>query len=374
MSGCHGRRQANCWILTLVLVLSAALPCAASSTQSKKVASRRSTGAGDSAPAGLVRPQLLNGDSDPVLRFPVMSMPSSVFSITYGWLDISRNAVRYSVVEPSKKSEHSFEVGRLAVRELKFNSTFLTFRSPAQRQVVVYLPQQSWGSVHSGPGSYSAAGRGALGTGSIYQALVNFDQMLAAVKPPAPQPVPVAASPVAPPAPEPKPVPPPAPPAIMLAAPAGAGANQVVETQESPLVIRGVAMDNTGMPVVTINGAAANMRPQNAQAVEFWTEPMPLDPGGNRFEIAASNTAHIESKLVFLVHYKPRAAPPNPRALGKPEVLSLLQGGVVSARIVEIVKERGVKFVPTADDIADIRAAGGADDLIEAVEKASLQP
>ena len=93
---------------------------------------------------------------------------------------------------------------------------------------------------------------------SVCQAIRNFDNVLAMVKPPAP---PVTTAVVAPP-PEPKPSAPPAPPAIVVASPSGAGANQTIESNESTLVIRGVAMDSTGIPVVSINGTGVNMRPQ----------------------------------------------------------------------------------------------------------------
>ncbi len=159
----------------------------------------------------------------------------------------------------------------------------------------------------------------------------------------------------------------------MLSAPSGAGANQVIEVKESPLVIRGVAMDSTGIPVVSINGALANMRPQNAQAAEFWTDPLPLQSGGNRIQIVASNSAHVEAQLVFIVHYAPRP-PPNPRALSKPQIISLLQGGVLSGRIATIIKERGIKFTPTADDLNDLRAAGADDELIGAIQQAAPAP
>jgi len=170
---------------------------------------------------------------------------------------------------------------------------------------------------------------------------------------------------------EPKPL---APPVLVLSAPSGAGANQVVETDQPSLVIRGVAMDSTGMPVVSINGSPANMRPQSAQAAEFWSEPLPLQPGGNRVEITATNTAHVEAKLVFLAHYTPKAVPPNPRALDKQDIISLLQGGVPNTRIVEIIKDRGLKFSPTADDLSDIRAAGGNDELVQAIQQAAAPP
>jgi hypothetical protein len=320
-----------------------------------------------------LKPQLLNADTNPTLRYPIGSISGwSVHSLSYGWLDVSRDRIHYGVVQPTGKLDEGFDVSTAEISQLKIDQMYLEFHRDKKRFVVFYLPQDRWGSIHSGPGTMAAAARGSLGTGSIYQALKNFDRVLAMVKPPAP--LPVAPQPVVSPPSEPKPAPPPAPPAIVLATPSGAGANQVVETDESPLVIRGVAMDNTGIPVVSINGAPANMRPQNAQAADFWSDPLTLQPGGNRMEITATNSAHAQAKLVFIVHYTPKAAPPNPRALDKQDVISLLQGGVPNARVAEIIKDRGLKFSPSADDLNDIRAAGGNDDLIQAVQQAAAPP
>jgi hypothetical protein len=182
---------------------------------------------------------------------------------------------------------------------------------------------------------------------------------------------PVGAAPVTAPTVGPKPVAPPSSPAIVLASPSGASPNQTVEFNESPLVIRGVATDSAGILVVTINGSAANMRPQNQQAAEFWSDPVPLAPGGNRIEITATSTAHAEAKLVFSVHYTPKAAPPNPRALDKDDIISLLRGGVPPLRVAEIIRERGIRFAPTDDDLKNFRAAGGNEELIQVVQKAA---
>jgi hypothetical protein len=169
----------------------------------------------------------------------------------------------------------------------------------------------------------------------------------------------------------PKPAAPPSSPAIVLASPSGVSPNQTVELNESPLVIRGVATDSTGILVVSINGSAASMRPQNPQAAEFWSDPLPLQPGGNRIEITATSTAHAEAKLVFVVHYTPKVAPPNPRALDKQDIISLLRGGVPAARVAELIKERGVKFAATPDDLKSFRAAGGNEELIQAIQQAA---
>jgi hypothetical protein len=297
----------------------------------------------------------VNAQTDPTLRFPVMNTGGSVFSITYGWLDISNSTIRYTVVQPTSKSSHSFDVPRLAIGDLRLNREWLTFKAPKKGKMLIYLPQDRWGSVHSGPGMGAAANRESLGTSSIYKTLLNFDGVLALVKPPAPPPAPVIAQPV-------------------LSSPPGAGENQTLEWEESTVVIRGVAMDSTGIPVVRINGSPANLRPRTTQAAEFWSDPLPLQAGSNRIEIVASNSAQVEAKLDLTVHYKPKAPPVNPRALDRQEIIGLLQGGVPPTRIADLVKERGIKFSPSADDLNAIHAAGGTDDLIEAIQQAAPHP
>jgi len=348
-------------VLLLFLFLSVPLVGLAKTKSSKQ--------GGDSDLSSIIRPALVNAETDPTLRFPVMSTSSD----TCGWLDISSSMIRYTEEQPTRKSGHSFAVSRFAVNNLRFNKTEISFKSPKKGQTLIYLPQDRWGSVHTPHGKGAAANRESLGTASIYKTLMNFDGVMALVKPPAPPPAPVIAQPAAP-APPPKPAAPPSPPAIVLSSPPGAGENQTLEWEESTVVIRGVAMDSTGIPVVTINGSPANMRPQTTQAAEFWSDPLPLQVGSNRIQIVASNSAHVEATLDLTVHYKPKTAPVNPRALGRQDIIGLLQGGVPPARVADLVKERGIKFSPSADDLSAIRAAGGTDDLIEAIQQAAPHP
>jgi hypothetical protein len=355
------------WRTVLLLFLLLSVPSAGLAK------TKGSTRGSNSDIANIIRPDLVNAETDPTLRFPVMSMPGSVFSITYGWLDITSSTIRYTVVQPASKAEHAFEVSKFSIGDLRFNRTVLSFKSPQKRQMLIYLPQDRWGSVHTGPGMSSASSRERLGTSSIYKTLLNFDGVLALVKPPAPPPAPVIAQPVAP-APPPKPAAPPSPPAIVLSSPPGAGENQTVEWGESTVVIRGVAMDSTGIPVVKIKGSPANMRPQTTQAAEFWSDPLPLQAGSNHIQIVASNSAHVESILDLTVDYKPKVAPVNPRALDRTEIIGLLQGGVQPSRVADLIKERGIKFSLSADDVDAIRAAGGTDDLIEAIQQAAPHP
>lgn len=131
-------------------------------------------------------------------------------------------------------------------------------------------------------------------------------------------------------------------------------------------------MDTTGMPVVSVNGQPASMRPQSPQAAEFWSDPMPLQPGANPVQVVASNSAHVQATMAFTVHYTPKIAPVNPQALDKAEIISLLEGSVPAARVAEIIKQRGVKFTPTADDLNEIRAAGGSDEVIRAIQQEAI--
>lgn len=329
-----------------------------------------SRGGGNADLSNIIRPELMNADTDPTLRFPVMSM---VGAITYGWLDITSSTIRYTEMQPSRKSSRSFAVSRYSISNLQFNKTVLAFKVSKRWQQLVYLPQDRWGQVHMAFGGLSKEeNRDSLGTVSIYKTLLNFDGVLALVKPPPPPPAPVVVQPVA--LAQPKPVAPPSPPAIVLSSPPGAGENRTLEWKESTLVIRGVAMDSTGIPVVRVNGSPANMRPQTTQAAEFWTDPMPLQAGSNHIVVVASNSAHVEATLDLTVDYQPKTAPVNTRGLDRLDIIGLLQGGVPPARIVDLVKERGIKFSASADDLNAIRAAGGTDDLIEAIQQGAPQP
>ncbi len=321
----------------------------------------------------IVRPTLVNEGTNPTLRFPVMSMPGSVFTITYGWLDISNSTIRYTVVQPTRKSDHDFDVPRLSINELDYRQSVLTFKTGKKDQILTYLEPDRWGSIHTAPGAMTAANHETLGTTSIYKTLMNFDGVMALVRPPAPPPAQVVVQP-APAPPPPKPEAPPPPPTIVLSSPDGAAENATLTWDQKTVVIRGVAMDTTGIPVVEINGSPVNMRPQNAQAAEFWSDPLPLQAGSNRIQIAAANTAREETRLDLTIQYQPKAAAVNPKALSRDEIISLLQGGVPPTRVQELVKERGIKFSPNSDDLNAIRAAGGTDDVIEAVQQAAPHP
>ncbi len=170
---------------------------------------------GDFDLTGILRPDLVNAPSDPALRFPVMTGGGGIFGVTYGWLDISNNTIRYTVVQPTGKSSHSFEVSRFGITDLRLANPWLIFRSDGRPHTLTYLSPDRWGSVHTAPGMGAAANRETLGTSSIYKTLLNFDRVMAMVNPPLPPPPPHVVKPLKP-TPPPKPAAPPVPPANVL--------------------------------------------------------------------------------------------------------------------------------------------------------------
>src|SRR5438105_14577042 len=58
------------------------------------------------------------------------------------------------------------------------------------------------------------------------------------------------------------------------------------------------------------------------------------------------------------------------RALSEHDLLRLLAGGVYNSRMVQLVKDRGITFSPTARDLTSLRLAGANLTLLNAVEGA----
>jgi len=328
--------------------------------------------------------QLINGDTNPTVRIPVghsslnWTLMKPRIRASYGWLEIDRTAVRYNMVRPSrmaKEPDMAFEIGRPEITDMKIEFNAAEFRARKLRHFLGYSPQDHWDAADSPDTSINSISKtDSLHTSLILRALQSFDGVVAdlKLKQQAPPPTPPAIqTPVAP-------APPanstPSPPTLVIMMPSGVSQNQTVEASDSTLTIRGVAMDNSGLPTITINGSPAALRPKGDNVAEFWSDPITLKPGDNSFEIVATSPAKADARFRFAAHFTPKSTPANPRALGKEEIISLLQGGVPTAHVVELVTDRGVKFTPSAADLNDVRAAGGNDDLIQAIQKAAPHP
>lgn len=323
--------------------------------------------------------QLVNADVNPTIRIPVghsslnWTLIKPRIKASYGWVEIDRNTIRYTMSRPSrntKEPDQAFAYGRTELTNLVLEFGASEFRAGGLRHFFGYSPQNHWDLVDSpGTTQKSLSNADNLYSPLVLRALQNFDEVVVELKrkQQAATPPPVVVQPEPP---APKPVPP-SPPTLVVMAPSGAGANQTIDVNESALTIRGVAMDESGLPTITINGAPASLRPKSENVAEFWSDPISLKSGANPFEIEATSPAKATSHFQFIVRYTPKTAPANPRALGKDEIISLLQGGVPDSHVTELVKDRGIKFVPTSADLNDIRAAGGGEDLIQAVQQAA---
>ena len=169
-------------------------------------------------------------------------------------------------------------------------------------------------------------------------------------------------------------------PTIVLVDPSVVDSGETVEVTSSTLIIRGVVTDPSGIPSVTINGNPTGLRPKGPQAAAFMSDPIQLNSGENVFEIVATDAAHVQARITFVARYTPSVVVPvrttprsNGKGLSKAEILSLLQGGVPSQRVADIVGQRGIAFVPSQDDLKEIRAAGGGNDLMNGLPKAKLR-
>jgi hypothetical protein len=425
--------------------------------QLARAAKAQKRGSTPSDVGGAPKPQLLNADSNPTLRYPVSVWEST---ISCGWLYVTRTSVSYTVVESGRRggtfgvrkfapgdgqhfvppsdavgSDEGFDVSSSQIRDIRLMKGLLQITFARRAPLLIYLPQDQWGTAEK-PRAFEEAGQSNLaGTMAVQRAMQSFDSVLAEVKPPAPPSLDVALHA------EPSAVEKGRPvslvwtssnatsldlepgvgrvaaagvlslqpmdstnytltatgpagtkaasvfitvtqpaaaslPTLVLTEPS-ASEGQTVDVSSSPLIIRGVVMDASGIPVVTVNGKSVTMRPTSGQAAQFTSDPLALQPGENRFEVSAINSAHGQAQVAFVARLAtaspkaPPAVPANPKGLEKAEILSLLQGDVPSARVAELVKERGIKFVPTPGDMKDIRGAGGGDDLIDAITQAS---
>lgn len=405
----------------------------AADPQMAKRARGRSVGAAQVQALNEVqKPQLVGVEPNAVLRYPVAVNEGG--KISCGWLDVARRGIRYTEEEAAKaKKEQGFQASSQQITDARLLPRVMELRIVKRKIELAYIPQVHWDAVRNGRDFYNLSERYMVGTASIEQAIRNFDRVYDEVKPPLPaltlraepatierghsvtlvwtsanaaslelEPgggtVATEGSTTLTPASsttytltatgpggtkiatarvtvtEP---PPAVPPTIVLVEPSGASSGATVDVTSSPLTIRGVAMDNSGIPAVTINGSPAALRPKSAQAAEFSSEPIVLQPGENRIEISAANAAHAEAKVAFVARFTPPAPPPqpvaqtNPKGLAKGDILDLLKGDVPSARVAALVKEKGLKWVPTEDDLNEIRAAGGSDDLVDALKQAT---
>jgi hypothetical protein len=128
---------------------------------------RRGSAAPDTGEAP--KPQLLNADSNPTLRYPVSVDENS--SISCGWLDVTRSGVTYTVVESGSKGRgtygkkfmgsggdqylvapaestgsEGFDVRLSEIQDIRLlEGSFLRIAFGGRKPLLIYLPQDFGG-------------------------------------------------------------------------------------------------------------------------------------------------------------------------------------------------------------------------------------
>ncbi len=174
-----------------------------------------------SSPANLPEDvQLTNADTNPTLRFPVghsslnWTLLKPRIRASYGWLEISRDAVRYTMVRQSritKETDAGFEDSRAELTDLKIEYGAVQFRDRKLRHFVGYAAENHWDAADSADASVNSVAKAdSLYTPLILRALRNFDAVVAdfKLKQQAVAPPPVVTQPVVTPPPEVKATPP----------------------------------------------------------------------------------------------------------------------------------------------------------------------
>jgi hypothetical protein len=140
-------------------------------------------------------PEVLNPDGDLTLRYPVMRFSGkTLHSISYGWFDVSRTRVRYTVVQPERNASDAFDlpidyIADPQVIKLAGGYTPIVMKfyggvagGDKKENMFIYLPQDRWGTVHTTTGMQAASRRGILGMLSMVGALKSFDQVVGTLR------------------------------------------------------------------------------------------------------------------------------------------------------------------------------------------------
>jgi hypothetical protein len=180
--------------------------------------------------------------------------------------------------------------------------------------------------------------------------------------------------------------------------PAIADPTQPVEVAQSTVMLRGAALDPKGVVSVTVNGRQAEMRSTgDVRAIEFSLKDLAVREGLNRVAVVATNVDRHTTQVEVLLWGRPPSAPapavtptstptppptvgpetpPAPAVssdsvpLQKDEILQMLQNGLPSEQVADLVEESGIDFEPTEDYYKTLRKAGADDALIGSLRKA----
>ena len=144
--------------------------------------------AGPAQEAGtVVYAQLINERTDPTLRYPVAIHfgPAIGGRVSRGWLEVSREKVRYQPVVTSGWKGQEFEDQRGAVTVLKFSYGSIEVNVAGKKRSIRYEPSDKWEKGMEGmsvPEQKAFFKTMYAATTEIQKALENFDAELQEVR------------------------------------------------------------------------------------------------------------------------------------------------------------------------------------------------
>ncbi len=339
-------------------------------------------------------------NGEPALRFMVMHVHRGDCA---GYLYVTRTRIAYDPVFSPDYRQDGFNLPRGQYREAKVEKKGNIKIQTAYRKFNLYALYERGTRRYLGYGKSSRALTTLLGTAftNFENAMAGFNRETAGLQVPA---APVAAAPpqsAAQPGGGPK---------VRIMDPAITDPSQPVEVSLASVALRGAALDPKGVLSVVVNGREAELRSAgDIRAVEFSLKDLTVKEGLNRVEVVATNVDNQTTKLEVLLWGNSAAAPaapPNPAPaspaaatvpptttpttpvevapeeppvpiestedvpLRKDEILQMLQSGLPSEQVADLVKESGIDFDPTEDYFRSLREAGGDDELIQALRKA----
>lgn len=132
--------------------------------------------------AGPIEPTLLVGGERPALRFPAFCQSGpTIRSQSFGWLDVTRTAVRYTVVQPKGRMHDGFEIPMRALNDRNpglRNGFVLMFREErGKKHAIQALREERWGKFHGGFTKSSVA-EPYRDTDIIQSTIKNFDKVM----------------------------------------------------------------------------------------------------------------------------------------------------------------------------------------------------
>jgi hypothetical protein len=226
-------------------------------------------------------PYLVAGGDDPIVGFNVAH--AHMLDYCSGLLFVSRDSIRFVVLQPESAKGDSFEFARaqltaakswqplIAISAHLTHATELKFRNG--RTYHFYMVR---------PGAVMAPSTGDFVPSSeIVDTINGLDAAVARL---APKPPPA----------------PPAPPVISLVEPAGAEESKPTEAGAT-LRVRGIATQPSGIALVTVNGQPAQLKTLSPQTVEFLLPALAVAPGSSSVLVLATATDKAEAHQVFRV-------------------------------------------------------------------------